>query len=391
LLLVLHHFDSTNPLSVHSWAVSTPDTRPVRQEREKASAEIIEVAPDVLRLQLPIALPGLAHINTYAIVGKNSVAIVDPGLPGPGSWNTLKKRLGAAGIPMKRIDKVVITHSHPDHFGNAGKLAKAADAQIVTHKAFRLSWRPGHVCTLDECDDDSHAHADVGQEPLGAHEGFFGATPPWGGEAYAPSIKRGLMYRMAKSASQSTLLGRMFPMAEPSVRLRHDQPVRLGDREWFSVHTPGHTPDHLCLIDPEGGAFLSGDHVLPTITPHISGMATTGDPLGDFFSSLQRVAKLDGVKHVLPAHGHPFTDLAKRCTDIIEHHEERLQRLAHGSQAEGWMPVDAYSKLLFRPERLGSMASSETYAHLEHFRRVGRAERRTTAKGLAEYLVHEGL
>ena len=372
------------------WIVTAPTTdRPVRQEREKASDEIVEVAPDVLRLQLPIALPGLSHINTYAIVGRDSVAIVDPGLPGPASWKVLKKRLAAAGIPMSRIDKVVVTHSHPDHFGNAGKLAKEADAQLVTHKAFRLAWKPGHVCTLDECDDDSHAHADVGQQPLGETQAFFNTTPPWGGAAYAPGIKKGLMYRMTKTAATSPVFGRIFPLAEPSVRLRHDQSVRLGDRDWFAVHTPGHTPDHLCLVDPEGGAFLSGDHVLPTITPHISGMFAGRDPLGDFFESLERVALLEGVRHVLPAHGRPFTDLAGRCRDIIDHHRERLSRLAQGSAAEGWMTVDAYSHLLFRQERWGSMASSETYAHLEHFALSDQAERRTNTEGLTEYKIHE--
>ena len=49
------------------------------------------------------------------------------------------------------------------------------------------------------------------------------------------------------------------------------------------LHTPGHTPDHLCLYDPEGGILLSGDHVLPTITPHISGVDAGPDPLTAFF------------------------------------------------------------------------------------------------------------
>ena len=368
--------------------MSAPVTdRPIRQEREKASDEVLEVAPGVLRLQLPIALPGLAHINTYAIVGKSSVAIVDPGMPGPASWKTLKRRLIAADIPISRIDKVVVTHSHPDHFGNAGKLAKAAGAQLVTHKAFRLGWKPGHVCVLDGCSDDTHAHADEGQEQLQAAASFFGSTPPWGGEAYAPAIRRGAMYRITKSAATSSVFGRVFPLAEPSVRLKHSQPVRLGDRDWFAVHTPGHTQDHLCLHDPEGGSFLSGDHVLPTITPHISGIGTGSDPLGSFFTSLEMVARLDGVRHVLPAHGHPFTDLAGRCRDIVDHHRERLARLAAGSAADGWITVEGYSHLLFRPERWGSMASSETYAHLEHFRLAGQAERRVDAQGRAEYLV----
>ena len=86
--------------------------------------------------------------------------------------------------------------------------------------------------------------------------------------------------------------------------------MTLARREWVAMHTPGHTADHLCLFDPAEGVLLSGDHVLPTITPHISGIGTSEDPLAEFFASLDRMTELEGVTIVLPAHGHPFADLA---------------------------------------------------------------------------------
>ena len=360
---------------------------PVRQEKQPASAEVIEVAPDVLRLQLPIALPGLAHINTYAIVGKAGVAIVDPGLPGPQSWKALERRMKLAGIATKHVTHVLITHSHPDHYGNAGRLAKAADAQLVTHRAFRMPWNKGqsHTCAFDDCVDPDHAHADVGQDPLPEAEMRFGVTPPWGGEAYAPAMKKGMTYRMVKMASGSPVLGRFFPLPKPTTRLRHDQAIRLGDRDWFAVHTPGHTLDHLCLFDPEGGTFMSGDHVLPTITPHISGIGSGANPLDSFFTSLDNVARLPGVKRVLPAHGYPFDDLAGRCADIRDHHRERLERLRRAHAEDRSSTVADYSHHLFRKERWGSMASSETYAHLEYLRLRGEAEKTVDANGEARY------
>jgi glyoxylase-like metal-dependent hydrolase (beta-lactamase superfamily II) len=75
----------------------------VRQERLPASEEVTEVAPGVLRLQLPIALPGLAHINTYAILDDRGVAIVDPGLPGKPSWGHLLDRMKKADVAMLRV------------------------------------------------------------------------------------------------------------------------------------------------------------------------------------------------------------------------------------------------------------------------------------------------
>ena len=63
------------------------------------------------------------------------------------------------------------------------------------------------------------------------------------------------------------------------------QIVRFARRDWVALHTPGHTGDHLCLYDPEHGAVFSGDHVLPTITPHIAGRTDTDDSLAEFFDS----------------------------------------------------------------------------------------------------------
>ena len=93
-----------------------------KQEQEPASEEVTEVADGVLRMQLPISLPGLGHVNCYALVDGDGVALVDPGLPGPESWSALVARLKHAEIPVERVHTVVVTHSHPDHFGGSAQL-----------------------------------------------------------------------------------------------------------------------------------------------------------------------------------------------------------------------------------------------------------------------------
>ncbi len=125
-----------------------------------------------------------------------------------------------------------------------------------------------------------------------------------------------------------------FRVPHPSVHLDDADRITLAGREWVGVYTPGHTNDHLCLFDPEEGVLLSGDHVLPTITPHISGLIE-GDPLQAYLSSLDRVATFEGVNTVLPAHGHPFHDLPGRVEAIKEHHAERLDLLRQASERRG--------------------------------------------------------
>ena len=101
-----------------------------RQEQEPARSEISELPGGVLRLELPIRLPGLGHVNCYAIPDENGAAIVDPGLPGPGTWRVLGERLARADLRVGAVHTVIVTHSHPDHFGGAVRFAKEAGARI---------------------------------------------------------------------------------------------------------------------------------------------------------------------------------------------------------------------------------------------------------------------
>ncbi len=87
-------------------------------------------------MQLPIWMPGLGHVNMYGLMDDRGLTVVDPGLPGPKSWKSLKERLKTAGYGVKDIHTVVVTHSHPDHFGGAGRIKKEAGAELITHKAF---------------------------------------------------------------------------------------------------------------------------------------------------------------------------------------------------------------------------------------------------------------
>lgn len=342
------------------------EPRPRKQEQERAGTDVVEMAPGILRLQLPISMPGLGHVNCYALVDDRGAAIVDPGLPGPITWRAIKNRLGQAGIPLRRVHTVIVTHSHPDHFGSAARLAKAAGAEVMTHSAFHTWFASPGRCSCSDPDHDHTVH-DVDPDDISERR-TWGDPMPWGGPGFKPPLKRRLMFRVMKSP-----LGRSLRL-QPSIRVRHGDAVKLAGREWFAVHTPGHTIDHLCLHDPEHGVLLSGDHVLPTITPHISGVAGGRDPLALFFASLDRVAALDVTK-VLPAHGQPFGDLPDRVTSIKEHHADRLDLLRRKGAEMGRAPVQEFSKHLFRPARWGPMADSETFAHLEHLRLAGHATR----------------
>jgi glyoxylase-like metal-dependent hydrolase (beta-lactamase superfamily II) len=374
--------------------------RPRKQEQEPASEAVVEVAPGIIRMQLPIWMPGLGHVNTYGLLDDRGLAVVDPGLPGPSSWRALKARLKSAGFRVKDIHTVIVTHSHPDHFGGAGRIKKEASAQLVTHRAFTTwslqeSRRRNHLPSDEEAAEAERVAAaaaqalDLGGEEIptiAEHTDDYSGDPlrdnpttdlqvgsvPWGGETPwggskhpMPPWRRRMMIRALRV---------LFRPPSPSRRVVHGERVELAGREWVSIHTPGHTIDHLCLYDPEYGILVSGDHVLPSITPHVSGVGQGADSLKSYLQTLDLVAALDGVRLGLPAHGHPFDDVPGRVEAIKEHHRERMELLAAASHGLGPATVQQLSHEIFPKKHWGVMAESETFAHLEHMVLAGEAE-----------------
>jgi len=368
-----------------------------RQEQEQARSEVTEVSRDVIRMELPIRMPGLGHVNCYAILDANGAAVVDPGLPGPGTWRALQERLKQAGLEPRHVHTVIVTHSHPDHFGGAGRFAKEFGAQVVAHQSFSFGVATPAAAAPEVSVDDlvsegsgepDEAVREAGDPGEGAQDqraraqlrAATSGITPWGGDRPRPPWRIKLKWMLMRLLGSSVIPVITHPV-------EHGDVLELGGREWFVVHTPGHTADHFCLHDPTTGIFLAGDHVLPTITPHISGISSSPDPLASFFFSLDRVAEMSGVGRVLPAHGHPFDDLAARCHAIKRHHHERLDHLKKIAAEIGPASVGDFSRRLFKPRSWGAMAESETYAHLEHLRIAGEAESYRDDKGMLIYVL----
>jgi glyoxylase-like metal-dependent hydrolase (beta-lactamase superfamily II) len=342
----------------------------MKQEQEPATEEITEVAPGVLRIQLPMEFTGLGHVNTYLLEGPDGVAVVDPGLPGKATAQVLRQRLAAAGIPTARITEVVVTHSHPDHFGGAGLLAEQANAPLVASARFSTWWDPHEDDVVDDpAEDPFEDGLAFDATPRGRRPTPFGQPTPWGGKTFSPPLPVRIRFRL-----RGLVGSRWFSPPRIDRRVDDGATTQLAGRTWQALITPGHTADHLCLVDPDAGILLSGDHVLPSITPHVGGLKGR-DPLADYMHSLQRVADLGDGLIALPAHGHPFTDVPTRAAAIVSHHDERIERVVQLLDTDQPTPVAELSMALFGRHGADPLAVSETYAHLEHLRRAHRASR----------------
>lgn len=302
----------------------------------------------MLRVQLPVRFTGLGHVNMYVIEDSQGAAVIDPGLPGRGTWSAIKAGLSEIGIPIRRVHSIYVTHAHPDHFGGVQRLAKASGAKMLAHESYRMWWRRHRHDDLDDLISDEQAASEL-LARKGAH--------PWDD----PDRAKGLRRFTSTMGARNAILGAMnSPL--PDVRIADGDRIELGGRPWQAIYTPGHTGDHLCLYDPTERLMITGDHVLPTITPHVSGMGIGGDALGLYLESLGKVAALPAT--ALPAHGDPFGDLVGRTEQIRDHHDVRIDQIL--DLADRPRTTQEFAQAMY-PERLwGYLADSETYAHLVH-------------------------
>ena len=138
--------------------------------------------------------------------------------------------------------------------------------------------------------------------------------------------------------------------------------------------TPGHTPGHTCLYEPDKKILVAGDHILTDITPNIQCWSDQRNPLKDYLASLDKVYTLK-VAHVLPGHRRLFRNYRERIDELKQHHkrrvEEALSILSNGSKtafhaaSEMTWDINYESWELF-PAAQKWFATGEAIAHLRY-------------------------
>lgn len=102
--------------------------------------------------------------------------------------------------------------------------------------------------------------------------------------------------------------------------LADERVLTVGDLTVKALHTPGHSPGHLCFHLPERGTLLAGDLVAGGASVWV------GLPEGDmaaYLASLDRVLSLPGLEVLGPGHGHLVRDPSARLQEARTHRLER--------------------------------------------------------------------
>lgn len=310
-----------------------------------------EPAPGVFRLVLPLPFPGLESVNCYLLADPDGATLVDCGLKDPaledGGWPHLVEALAAIDLTPQDVKRVVITHVHIDHYGMAARLKEESDCEVVFHEGgnedLEVLRDPASITQTLWTTFASHGVAKEDLDELTSYEDW-----------------RGYVHEIIGA----------------DVWLRGDEILAAGARNWRIVHTPGHARGHVCLYDEVNGLMITGDHLLPAITPHIDFRRGEGDPLGDFLTSLEKLEAL-APKVVLPGHGHPFEDGAERARVTARHHDRRLgailQVIRRQASTASQITEEIFSGELLNFQR--RLALGEALAHLHYLRVRGEIER----------------
>lgn len=313
-----------------------------------------EPAPGIFRLILPLPFPGLDRVNCFLLDhGDGAFTLVDCGIYLPEDerdhgWDDVRAALEGAGASPDQIERLIITHPHIDHYGMAGHFLSETGAELLIHE------------TADE-DLELYRDPESIVERLGKMFGQHGVDPA----------------ELAELTQFEDWRPFVSGMPEPARRLRHGDRLTIGTREWEVLHTPGHARSHICLWSQADRILISGDHLLPTVTPHIDfKRGEDADPLGDFLRSLDAVAALDPAM-VLPGHGAPFEEGAERARVVARHHDRRLGAILQVIRKEP-ATVDTITDEIFGEELLNfqhRLALGEAFAHVVYLLRRGEVER----------------
>lgn len=293
-----------------------------------AAGTLVPVADGVhwLRMPLPFALD---HINLWVLDDGDAVdggvALVDTGVA-TADTKAVWDALFAGPLAGRTVTRVICTHFHPDHMGLAGWLCDRFDVRLW---ATLGEWSFGLMLSMD------HSDAFVETQVRFYRGAGFDA-------AQLEAVRqRGNAYA-----------ARVEPLPRNLRRLRDGESLAVGGRGWRVVVGHGHAPEHAALYCADLGLLISGDQVLPRISPNVSvwPQEPDADPLARFMESLRRIkAEVPADTLVLPSHGKPFHGLHARIDDLLAHHEDRLDDCRAACAAAPRRAVDLVP-VLFRRE-----------------------------------------
>ncbi len=317
---------------------------------------IEKISNEIYLVKVELPNNALKYLNSYLIISENKKVLVDTGMNSNQSLKSLNDALLNMKLSINDIESVIITHLHIDHVGLIKKLREI-------NKNLKIFIHAKEKDTIKKMIKDFE-----NENMLKEYHKNLG---------FPNNTLKALLYWKKDLDSYLEII-------KNSETLNEEEYINIGNLSFKVLWTPGHTPGHICLYLEKNNILLSGDHILPTITPNLS-FFIEGDPLLDYLNSLRKIEQLN-PSLILPGHEHIFNNVNKRIVEIRKHHEERLREILRILENK---ELNAYQIASNIEWKLGSMtwdsidyfqkylAISETLSHLIYLENKGLIEKTT--------------
>jgi glyoxylase-like metal-dependent hydrolase (beta-lactamase superfamily II) len=226
---------------------------------------------------------GSRYINCYLIEDGGRLTLLDAGLPG--YWKLLLRELDAMGRRLDDIDAVLVTHSHPDHYGAAERVRSESGAKVYSHPL---------------------------EIPALTSNKMEGKPPAFFSQGFRPFLYRFVIHAMSNGVIKRVPIAAVNEFADGEIVQVPGSP-RV-------VYSPGHTAGHCALHLKDRGILFSGDALCtidlltgqqrPTIPPDF-----VNDNTALALESLARLENLEAGT-MLPGHGEPWKGGVKQAVEL---------------------------------------------------------------------------
>ncbi|SDX52565.1 Glyoxylase, beta-lactamase superfamily II [Marininema mesophilum] len=303
---------------------------------------------DIYEVSLPLPF-ALKAIKSYVIRGSNGFTLIDTGLSYWQAHEAWEKARQEIGFDWTDVEKIVLTHYHPDHYGMAGMLQERCQAPVLMTET-----------------DYNQAALFFGRESdqpdrMARFYGEHGLPEEW--TKQIPAHLRGFTKWVE-------------PHPEPTF-IQAGETIQLGDYSYEILHTPGHADGHVSFYDPARRLLIGGDFLLPKITPNISLWPECDpNPLDSYLTTLDKMKPL-AVDRVFPSHGPVFEHYRERIQELMKHHGERLAEMKEWVTRKPLTATEVCFRIFGKNLSVHNLrfALSETLAHLEYLRQNGQIRR----------------
>ena len=315
-----------------------------------------EILSNLYKIEVPLPGSPLKATNSYVIKGTDRALIIDTGWNREDCMAALVSGLEECSVDLRQAD-FFITHMHADHSGLVSTLASEgtkiyigrADAEIMRFAT------PEHWKKLID----------------------FARKCGFPGEELDKAIQSHPGRRYSANNSLNLYIS------------KDGDTVSIGDYLFECIETPGHTPGHICLYEPDKKVFICGDHILFDITPNITLSMEERNPLKEYLMSLDKVYDLN-VGLVLPGHRSIFKNQKERIQELKQHHRARLEEVVsiltkgkqNAFQVASQMTWDiGYRAWDLFPPAQKLFAFGEALAHLKYLEEEGKVDREIEKDG----------